>query len=53
MSISAPTNSFSQSQQTVSNFTQPNFPEQDQRFHSMLSPYRDGKPHCLLWRVEL
>lgn len=52
MSISAPTNSFSQSQQTVSSFTQPNFPEQDQRFHSMLSPYRDGKT-ALLRRVEL
>jgi len=52
MSISAPTNSFRQSQQTVSSFTQPNFPEQDQRFHSMLSPYRDGKT-ALLRRVEL
>ncbi|MCF7981178.1 MAG: energy transducer TonB [Pseudomonadales bacterium] len=52
MSISAPTNYFNPSQKTTTSLTQPNIPEQDQRFHSMLSPYRDGKT-ALLRRVEL
>lgn len=52
MSASSPSSSVGQGHQRSINMTAPNLPEQDERLHSMLSPYRDGKT-ALLRRVNI